>query len=163
MRAWKISPIGPRWMIKAKQKTQHSGSRQARPARAHHGQTVVAATAGLWWQPWPLWSNFPQLLWFPSRPFVFPGNFSICAAILLFKGGCIWLYSGSTFHSPITFLMHFLVLIQIREKEGEAKIANNPCRVCDRRFEKLQRDFGGASLFLLFSFLTLDSCFVILI
>ena len=38
---------------------------------------------------------FPApVLHFPSCPFVFPRDFSICVAFLALKGGCIWPYWG---------------------------------------------------------------------
>jgi len=41
----------------------------------------------------------PQLSRFLSQPFVFPRNFSVCAVIFAFKGGCIWTPSTHQFLS----------------------------------------------------------------
>jgi len=69
------------------------GKRETNTARAHHGLTM-ADSVGRGGCHGRGGRVFPQLLWFPSRPFVFPRDFFflVLCCYFAFKRGFIWLH-----------------------------------------------------------------------
>ena len=80
----KTSLIGPRWMIQGKTRGPRQSTKHGMWEADDHGRSM-AATACRWWLPRPWWPDFPRVVSFSSRHFVFPRDFLRFVLYFAFK------------------------------------------------------------------------------
>ena len=109
-----------------KQKRKVAGQPPQRPACGGcHGWTVAVATAMV-----------ADCSIFPFAAVRFPAVLCVLLSFCSDKSSIILSYGHtSIISSTIDHLV--LVLVWIREKEGEVKIARIPCRICERKTQAL--------------------------